>query len=215
VCFVVVELSGATTQDSSSEHSPRDIGISPDFEGYDFNGLESAGVVRISVRDSGVGLSVDNINNLFLEGVQFNPNQLQDGKGSGLGLWVSKGFAVNHGGTILATSDGLNTGSVFTLELPAYMSKSNCSRGQGMKNPSLRELSSTASPSAVRDVETGMSIAADSVRIATCNSDNSLAVGAPRVMGVCTNVTVERSFAIKVLLMLLPILAYHYFVAHS
>jgi hypothetical protein len=212
VCFVVVELSGATTQDSSSEHSPRDIGISPDFEGYDFNGLESAGVVRISVRDSGVGLSVDNINNLFLEGVQFNPNQLQDGKGSGLGLWVSKGFAVNHGGTILATSDGLNTGSVFTLELPAYVS--NCSRGQGVKNPSLQELSSTARASAVRDVETGMSIAADSVRITACSSDNSLAVGAPRVMGVCTNVTVERSFAIKVLL-LLPILAYHYCVAHS
>lgn len=38
-----------------------------------------------------VGLSADHLDKLFKEGVQFNPNKLQSGGGSGLGLWIAHG----------------------------------------------------------------------------------------------------------------------------
>ena len=61
-------------------------------------------------------------------GVQFNANQLQGGKGSGLGLWVSKGFVDRHNGTLVATSDGIGKGSTFTVSLPAYSRESDSAK---------------------------------------------------------------------------------------
>jgi signal transduction histidine kinase len=39
--------------------------------------LLNAGFVTVSIRDSGTGLSSENISRLFQEGVQFNANELQ------------------------------------------------------------------------------------------------------------------------------------------
>ena len=47
--------------------------------------------LRVEVVDSGAGISKDNQQKLFGRYVQFNPNKLQGGGGSGLGLWISKG----------------------------------------------------------------------------------------------------------------------------
>jgi signal transduction histidine kinase len=44
-------------------------------------------MVRISVTDSGAGLTKESQNRLFHEVVQFDAEKLQQGKGSGLGLW--------------------------------------------------------------------------------------------------------------------------------
>eukprot|EP01042_Synura_sphagnicola_P036392 gene36392-biopygen4126 len=44
-------------------------------------------VLRVTVTDSGVGMSQENLNRLFKEIVQFSPGALQNGGGSGLGLW--------------------------------------------------------------------------------------------------------------------------------
>ncbi|KAJ1429888.1 hypothetical protein B484DRAFT_55930 [Ochromonadaceae sp. CCMP2298] len=52
-----------------------------------------AGAVRVSVTDTGVGLSPAQLLEIGAEGVQFNANQLQAGQGSGLGLFISKGIA--------------------------------------------------------------------------------------------------------------------------
>jgi CheY-like chemotaxis protein len=72
------------------------------------------------VTDNGVGLSAAQLAHLFGEGVQFNPNRLQAGQGSGLGLYISRGLAVQHGGTLTATSTGLGQGCAFLLQLPLY-----------------------------------------------------------------------------------------------
>ena len=48
-------------------------------------------VLEIAVKDTGAGLSSANLDKLFGEGVQFNANGLQEGGGSGLGLFISKG----------------------------------------------------------------------------------------------------------------------------
>eukprot|EP00977_Amphora_coffeiformis_P006693 scaffold1465_cov179-Amphora_coffeaeformis.AAC.5 len=84
--------------------------------------LPAAGHVEISVRDSGAGMSEDQLKQLFSDGVQFNSNQLQGGGGSGLGLFISKGIVKQHHGDLQATSLGIGQGSTFTLQLPLYRS---------------------------------------------------------------------------------------------
>ena len=54
--------------------------------------------LRIEVTDSGVGISEENQKILFGQYVQFNAGKLQQGNGSGLGLYISKGITDLHGG---------------------------------------------------------------------------------------------------------------------
>jgi len=83
-----------------------------------------AGSVRISVTDSGAGLSEAQLAKICSEGVQFNANELQAGKGSGLGLFITKGIVEQHGGKLTVTSGGLGTGTTFSVELPLFILES-------------------------------------------------------------------------------------------
>ena len=47
-------------------------------------------LIKYTVRDSGAGISKENQKKMFGQYVQFNAAVLQKGKGSGLGLWISK-----------------------------------------------------------------------------------------------------------------------------
>jgi CheY-like chemotaxis protein len=85
------------------------------------SGETAIGKVIITVTDSGPGLSPEQQQALFHQGVQFNPNQLQAGQGSGLGLWISKEIVSLHHGTILVTSEGLGCGSTFQVTLPVVL----------------------------------------------------------------------------------------------
>ena len=79
-----------------------------------------AGTCIIRVKDSGAGMTAEQLGRLFGEGVQFDANKLQAGGGSGLGLWISKGIAESHGGSIMAESEGRQKGSTFQITLPLY-----------------------------------------------------------------------------------------------
>ena len=81
--------------------------------------LQPAGSLVLTVIDRGPGLTPIDLGNLFKEGVQFNPNELQGGQGSGLGLWISKGIVNMHHGRVWAESAGLEKGCSFFAELPA------------------------------------------------------------------------------------------------
>ena len=83
--------------------------------------MPRTGSIRISVTDSGVGLTVVQLAQICSEGVQFNANELQAGKGSGLGLFITKGIVELHCGTLSVASAGLKAGTVFTLELPLFV----------------------------------------------------------------------------------------------
>jgi signal transduction histidine kinase/CheY-like chemotaxis protein len=82
-----------------------------------------AGSIKITVADTGVGLSPDQLSQLFAEGIQFDPNRLQHGGGSGLGLNIAKGIVEQHGGRVVATSDGIGKGTTFVVELPLFTFK--------------------------------------------------------------------------------------------
>eukprot|EP00602_Paraphysomonas_sp_CaronLab_P009108 CAMPEP_0185025882 /NCGR_PEP_ID=MMETSP1103-20130426/9435_1 /TAXON_ID=36769 /ORGANISM="Paraphysomonas bandaiensis, Strain Caron Lab Isolate" /LENGTH=608 /DNA_ID=CAMNT_0027559261 /DNA_START=416 /DNA_END=2242 /DNA_ORIENTATION=- len=79
---------------------------------------DSWDAVRIEVHDSGRGLSQEQQKRLFDQYVQFNAAELQSGKGSGLGLYISKMIVQLHHGRIGVISDETSTsGSVFFFEL--------------------------------------------------------------------------------------------------
>lgn len=89
---------------------------------YHFKGdvFLRSGSVRISVKDTGAGMSPEQQEQLFQEFVQFDPNKLQGGGGSGLGLCIAKEIIEQHTGFITATSEGLGKGSTFVIEIPLY-----------------------------------------------------------------------------------------------
>lgn len=80
----------------------------------------SRGCIEILVEDTGAGMSPDQVDNVFLDGVQFNVNELQAGNGSGLGLFIAKGLVHQHNGNLSASSDGLDLGSTFAMVLPIW-----------------------------------------------------------------------------------------------
>jgi CheY-like chemotaxis protein len=78
------------------------------------------GDFMIEVVDTGYGMTKEQLNSLFREGVQFNVNELQAGQGSGLGLYIAKGILEQHGGSMAATSEGIGCGTVFNMTMPLY-----------------------------------------------------------------------------------------------
>ena len=76
------------------------------------------GELVIEIKDNGVGISEENQRRLFKEVVQFSPELLQNGGGSGLGMCISKNLMDMHGGAISVYSEGVGHGSMFILRLP-------------------------------------------------------------------------------------------------
>jgi len=77
------------------------------------NGRSDA-LVRFRVRDTGHGISAEQIGRVFEPFFTTKPA----GHGSGLGLSISYGIVTRHGGTILIDSDGTSW-TEFTVLLPA------------------------------------------------------------------------------------------------
>ena len=73
--------------------------------------------VKFSVRDTGIGISDDDQNNLFKMFSQINPSEFQSGKGMGLGVYISKSLVQLHGGECGLISE-LGVGSDFYFTIP-------------------------------------------------------------------------------------------------
>jgi signal transduction histidine kinase len=79
--------------------------------------LASSKVLEVSVTDSGVGISQADQEKLFHPYVQVSAGELQKGRGTGLGLNISKHIVRLHGGTIGVRSVE-NVGSKFFFQIP-------------------------------------------------------------------------------------------------
>jgi signal transduction histidine kinase len=69
----------------------------------------------VRVRDTGIGISQGMLERIF---DPFVRETGRGGDGLGIGLTLVRNLVKQHGGYILATSDGPGRGSTFTIELP-------------------------------------------------------------------------------------------------
>lgn len=76
-----------------------------------------AGIVMISVSDSGLGIPTDLIPHLFEEFVR-DDRVKKEIRGTGLGLYIARKIVEAHGGKISAESPGEGKGSTFSVSLP-------------------------------------------------------------------------------------------------
>jgi K+-sensing histidine kinase KdpD len=69
------------------------------------------------VQDTGIGLTEAQRGRLFNPFTQVHEGHVRAG-GTGLGLYIARGIAQQHGGTLSVASAGPGAGSVFTVRLP-------------------------------------------------------------------------------------------------
>jgi signal transduction histidine kinase/CheY-like chemotaxis protein len=79
--------------------------------------VQDAGEVAVSVKDSGIGIPPEALNNVFTMFSQLTPALERSQGGLGIGLALVRGLVELHGGRIRAESAGIGHGSVFTVEL--------------------------------------------------------------------------------------------------
>ncbi len=74
--------------------------------------------VVVSVRDTGIGIPVESLENIFDMFSQVDRSIERSSGGLGIGLALVKGLVEMHGGTVTAASEGPGRGSTFTVTLP-------------------------------------------------------------------------------------------------
>jgi hypothetical protein len=81
-------------------------------------GTDPGGRVEVSIRDSGIGMSREVLERLFVPFEQGTAETVRRYGGLGLGMAISKALMDAQGGTIRAQSPGASQGSTFTVALP-------------------------------------------------------------------------------------------------
>ncbi len=77
-------------------------------------------VLRFSVKDSGIGVTPEDMKNLFTEGGHGKDSMKTNVHSTGYGLFIAKQIVDAHGGKIWAESEGSGKGSTFNVELPSF-----------------------------------------------------------------------------------------------
>ena len=78
------------------------------------------GSIQVDIRDSGVGIAIERLADVFEPFVQISENGQSSRPGVGIGLSIVRDIVRAHGGAAVATSPGPGKGSTFTITLPAF-----------------------------------------------------------------------------------------------
>lgn len=82
------------------------------------NIIDKGDSVEISVKDTGIGMDKEHLNNIFKRFHQIDKSLSRNSEGSGIGLSLVRSIVELHGGKISAESNP-DEGSIFKIELPA------------------------------------------------------------------------------------------------
>ena len=98
--------------DNAVKYSPEEVRVKV--------GLEPVDGDRVAVRvtDRGIGISSTELKRIFRRFYRTPALGVVRTKGSGLGLFIVRSVAKNHGGRAFAESGGAGQGSTLTIELP-------------------------------------------------------------------------------------------------
>lgn len=111
------ELHTAVTNllDNAVKYSPNGVHIAVELEAADEE------LVVLRVRDQGVGIPQNELKRIFKRFYRVRQRGRPRVKGTGLGLFIVRAIARNHGGRVFANSEGTGKGTTVTLELPRSM----------------------------------------------------------------------------------------------
>ena len=76
------------------------------------------GYAVMSIRDNGIGISADRLDEIFLMFAQVDDSLGRGHAGLGIGLTLVKTLVELHRGTVIGQSDGVGKGSLFTVRIP-------------------------------------------------------------------------------------------------
>lgn len=74
--------------------------------------------VAVTVRDSGMGISKDDLDRVFTKFFRSKEAKTTDTEGMGIGLFMAHQIVERHDGAITVTSEGVSKGSTFTISVP-------------------------------------------------------------------------------------------------
>lgn len=104
----------------SSEDTTITIAAEPETDLRDARGRPIPPRLHVQVRDTGIGMSSDDVRKLFTPYFRSDNPQAREQPGTGLGLTITHGIITRHGGEIWAESElGKGTAFHFTLPLAA------------------------------------------------------------------------------------------------
>ena len=86
-------------------------------------GRQHGGIAVVTVADTGDGLTPDQLDHVIERFYRADLARTRDAAGAGIGLTISRGLAIAHGGPLTATSPGEKLGATFTLTLPTAASR--------------------------------------------------------------------------------------------
>jgi CheY-like chemotaxis protein/anti-sigma regulatory factor (Ser/Thr protein kinase) len=93
------------------------IKFSPEGGRVTIRAARVADRLEIAVADNGIGVATDDLPLLFKEFQQIDSGVNRKQQGTGLGLILTRSFAILHGGDVRVQSE-LGAGSTFTIDLP-------------------------------------------------------------------------------------------------
>ncbi|MCC5427420.1 ATP-binding protein, partial [Clostridium botulinum] len=87
--------------------------------------------IIISIKDTGIGIPRDKIENIFDRFVQVDKTLRRNKEGSGIGLYLVKSFVNMHEGTIDIQSE-IGKGSEFIINIPVKLVKEDLEKENNM-----------------------------------------------------------------------------------
>jgi CheY-like chemotaxis protein len=101
------------------------------------------GNVEVTVEDSGIGIPIGMLANVFDMFTQVHPSGRRSSGGLGIGLTLAKRLMEMHGGTIRAFSEGEGKGSRFVIGLPLAGQETDAPAGRAMLATTFRATGTT------------------------------------------------------------------------